>query len=65
MDCDLRFEFSNTPFRGGEFGVLGGREAGLEPGVDSRLSAPGVDRLLADLEFIRDLGDLSAPFNQI
>jgi len=36
-----------------------------EAGVDSRLTAPSVDRLLAHFEFYRDLGNLSAAFNQI
>ena len=65
MNRELRLELSNTPFRCREFGLLGRRDAGLEAGVNSCLAAPGVDRLLAHLEFCSDLGYVPAAFNPI
>ena len=65
MDRQLGLELSDTPFRCREFGLLSGRDAGLEAGVNSRLAAPGVDRLLADLELCSDLGYLPTSLNQI
>ncbi len=65
MDRKLGLEFSNPPLRSRTLGELRSRDAGLEAGVDSRLTAPAVDRLLAHFEFYRDVSNLSAAFNQI
>ncbi len=65
MDRQLGLELSDTPFRCREFGLLGGRDAWLQAGVDSRLSAPGVNRLLANLELCSNLGTLPTSVNQI
>lgn len=48
-----------------ELGALKRRDAGLEAGVDVRLAAPDVDRLLADAQLLRDLGGLPARFDQL
>jgi len=65
MNRKLRLKLPDPPFRCREFGLLGRRDAGFEAGVDSRLAAPGVDRLLADLEIRSNLRHLPSAFNQI
>jgi len=65
MDRKLGLEFSNPPFCSRKFGEFGRCDAGLEAGVDSRLTAPGVNRLLAHFQFYCDVDDLPAAFKRI
>ena len=66
MDREFGFEFPDATLRSREFGrartVV---TPASRPASILRLSAPGVDRLLAHFELYRDLGNLSAAFNQI
>ena len=64
MNRKLGLEFPNPPLRSRKFGEFGRRDADLEAGVDSRLAAPGVDRLLAHFEFDCDISNLPAALNQ-
>jgi len=65
VDRELRLELSDASLRRDELSPLGRRDAGLEAGVNARLTAPGVDRLLAYLELGSDLGNLPTAIHQI
>ena len=55
---------SNDALGRRELCMLCGRNAGLEAGVNARLAAPRVDRLLAHPELRSHLRDLPSPLNQ-
>ena len=65
MNRKLRLKLPDPPSCCRELGMLGRRDAGFEAGVDSRLAAPDVDRLLAHLKIRSNLRDLPSAFNQI
>ena len=58
MHGELRFQFADAPLRGGQFGPFQRAQARLHTAVDALLAAPPVDRLLADAQVSREVGDL-------
>ena len=63
MDCRLGLQLSDAPFRRRELGLLGRREARFDASIDPCVAAPGVDRLLADLQLDGDLSHSPSTFD--
>jgi hypothetical protein len=55
VDGDLGLELGDAPTGRGQVGVLAAGPAGQLPGVDQMLTAPDIDRLLADGQVGGDL----------
>src|SRR3954452_12917221 len=65
MDRQFGLEFSDTPAGLAQLGQLGGRDAGHLAVVDRFLPPPDVDRLTADLQIVRELGDGPTGLQQV
>lgn len=65
MDRELGLQLPGPLASGLKLGVFLCPDAGLKAGVDARLPAPDVDRLLADFEVPSHLGNLLSAFDQI
>jgi hypothetical protein len=55
MDGNFGFELGDAPTGRDQFGVLAAGPAGQLPGIDQMLTAPDIDRLLADGQVDGDL----------
>ena len=64
MNRQIGLQLADPSVGGRELRSFAGRDAGLEAGVSARLAAPGVERLLAHLEFCGDVRDPSACLDQ-
>jgi len=61
----LGLEFGDPSTYGDRFGVVCAGCTGWLSGVDELLAVPGANRLIADVEIRRDLGDTLAGRNQV
>src|SRR3954468_24174084 len=61
----LGLELSDAPVGCDQLRLLLARQSEDEPLVDPVLAAPGVDRLLADVEVVRDLRNASTLLEQV
>ena len=60
-DRQLGLELGDPLLRRCQLGVLGGAQTRLQTTVDPVLAAPVVDRLVAEVEIVRDAGDALPP----
>ncbi len=65
MDGQFGFQLCDAPASGDQFGVVAAGHAGHLPEIDQLLTSPGVDRLIADVEIVRDLSDGAPKSNEI
>jgi hypothetical protein len=65
VDGDLGLEFGDPSPCGDQFGVVGAGRTRHLAGIDQLLMAPGVDRLFADVEICRELGDAATGCDEV
>ena len=65
MDLEFGLRLPDMPLGGGEFLALDRCQPGDQPPVDGLLATPGVERLVADLQVTREVGDLPTRGEQV
>jgi hypothetical protein len=65
VDLERGLELADAPLRRAQLVPLGRRKPRLETTINAVLTTPAIDRLLADGEVARDVGDLAARLKKI
>ena len=65
MDGQLGLQLDDAALRGGQLRLLGAAQPRLQTPIDPVLTPPGVDRLGADPEIPRDVGDRPPGIDQV